>query len=299
VPYDKITALHTDEPFMVITGDEGKVVGQLVGVKDGNLLVGADEASAHAVPVDTLFDSVTQKEFEESGLLRLRSTLRYWDAKYDLSFSATDATTNTLNLSTGFEVERRKRPTRFLTTGSYRFAVIDDPDENPSGNDTTQNELIGTLRGEYDLSSRFYAYAATHAEYDEIESLSIRFIPRAGPGVRIIDTEKYKWSADIGASYVLEEFFGGDDNSYAAIAFGTEGSFALPWGSTLTMRGAYLPAVDDWANTYLLQGSATLLFPMTDWLSFRTGVVNTYNNQPAEDTDQNSFTGTAGLALVF
>src|SRR5262245_5018913 len=52
VPYDKITTLHTDEPFVVITGDEGKIIGQLVGVKDGNLLVGADEASAHAVPVD-------------------------------------------------------------------------------------------------------------------------------------------------------------------------------------------------------------------------------------------------------
>src|SRR5262245_38294560 len=51
VPYDKVTTLRTDEPFVVITGDEGKIIGQLVGVKDGNLLVGADEASAHAVPV--------------------------------------------------------------------------------------------------------------------------------------------------------------------------------------------------------------------------------------------------------
>ena len=76
------------------------------------------------MPVDTLHDSVTQKEFEESALLRLRSTLRYWDAQYDLSFAATDATTDTLTFSTGFEIERRKRPTRFLTIGSYRLATI-------------------------------------------------------------------------------------------------------------------------------------------------------------------------------
>jgi hypothetical protein len=299
VDYKDVTTLRTDEPFTVLSNDEDEIVGKLVGVKDGQLLVGEDEASAKAVAIDSLHDSVTQKEFEESGLLRLRSTLRYWDAHYDLSFAATDATTNTLSFATGFEVERRKRPTRFLTMGSYRVATIDDPNDDPSGNTTTENELIGAVRGEYDLTSRIYAFAAASAEYDEIESLSIRFTPKAGPGYRIIDTETQKWSVDVGGAWVLEEFFGGDDNSYASIAFGTEGSFTLPWKTALTMRGSYLPAVDDWAKNYLLRGEAALMFPMTDWLSFRTGVVNTYTSQPAEDTDNNSLTGTAGLALVF
>ena len=38
---------------------------------------------------------------------------------------------------------------------------------------------------------------------------------------------------------------------------------------------------------------------MTDWLSFKTGVANTYTSQPSDDNDHNSLTGTAGLALVF
>ena len=62
---------------------------------------------------------------------------------------------------------------------------------------------------------------------------------------------------------------------------------------------SYLPAVDDWINNYLLKGSADLLFPMTDWLSFKTGVLNTYTSQPADDNDHNSLTGTAGIALTF
>ena len=98
--------------------------------------------------------------------------------------------------------------------------------------------------------------------------------------------------------YMLR-WFGGDDNSYASIAFGTEGSFTLPFKSTLTFRGSYLPAIDDWANNYLLRGEAALMFPMTDWLAFRSGVLSTYTSQPAEDTQDYSVTGTAGLALVF
>ena len=50
VPYDKVTTLRTDEPFTLIVSDEDEIVGKLVGVKDGNLLVGADEASARAGP---------------------------------------------------------------------------------------------------------------------------------------------------------------------------------------------------------------------------------------------------------
>jgi hypothetical protein len=298
VPYDKVTSLRTDEPFTVLSNDEDEVVGNLVGVKDGNLLVGADEASAKAVPLDSLHDSVTQEKFEQSELLRLRSALRYWDARYDLAFSGTDATRDTVSLATGFEIERRKRPTRFLTTGSYRFGTLHDRDNDPR-HQKTENELLGLVRGEYDLTSRIYAFAATSAEYDEVESLSLRFTPKAGPGYRIFDTETQKWSVDIGGAWVYERFFGGDDNSYASIAFGTEGSFTLPWGTTFTMRGSYLPAIDDWANNYLLRGEAALLFPMTDWLAFRTGVLNQYTSQPAEDATHNSVTGTAGLSLVF
>jgi len=297
VPYDKVTTLHTDEPFMVISGDEGEVTGKLVGVRGGNiLLVGEDPETASAVAVDSLFDSVTQKKFDESGLLRLKSRLRYWKGHYDLAFAATDATDDSLSFSTGFEIERRKTPTRFLASGNYRLATNDSPNKPES---TTQNELLGLLRGEYDLTPRFYAFTSIGAEYDEVEDLSLRLTPRAGPGVRIFDSDKYKWSVDVGGGYVYENYFGPHENRYAAIVFGTEGLVTLLWGSTLTFRGDYSPAVDDWANTYLINAKADLAFPMTEWLSFKTGVVEQYNSTPPANTHKNSLTGTAGIALVF
>jgi hypothetical protein len=298
VPYDKITTLRTDEPFTLIVSDEDEVVGRLAGVKDGNLLVGDDEASARAVAIDALHDSVTQKEFEESGLKRLRSTFRYWNARYDLGFSGTDATRDTVSFNTGFNIERKKDPTRYLATGSYRFGTLHDRDNSPK-HTKTEDELLGTLRGEYTFAEHFYAFAAGAWEHDSVERLSLRFTPKIGPGVHIIKTEDHFWNFDVGAAWVYENFFGDEDNSYFSIAFGTEGSFTLPYGATFGFRGSYLPAVDDWANNYLLRGGAELLFPMTDWLSFRTGVDNTYTSQPAEDTDHNSVTGTAGLSLVF
>lgn len=297
VAYEDVTALRTDAPFTVLHGDDGEAIGRLVGVRAGALLVGDDAADATAIPVDTLHDSVTQTQFDESELLQLRSSLRYWNAHYDLAFAATDATTNTMAFATGLEVERKKSPTRLLFTGGYRFGTEDDPDQD--GESTTQNELLGTARGEYDLTPLIYTFGAGAAEYDEVESLSLRATPKAGFGLHVIKTEEHTWDVDLGGAWVYERFFGGEDNNYFAIAFGSAGTFTLPFGSTLTIRGEYLPAVDDWKQDYLLRGSAALLFPMTDWLSFKSGIVDQYDNTPAEDSSQNSLTGTAGLALVF
>jgi hypothetical protein len=300
VKFEDITALRTEQPFVVVTGDEGKVTGRLLGVRDGKLLVGADEASAQALAPDTLFPSVTQEKWDSSSLTRAKAQFRYWNARYDLSFAATQATTDSLSFQTGFQLERRKRPTRFLATGSFRYGTTHDNDSDGSDSTTkNENELLGALRGEYDLTKRIYSYLQGSGEYDEVESLSLRAIPRGGLGYRIIDQEKHFWNFDIGPAWVYERFFGGSRNRYASIAFGTECSFTLPFKAVFTCRGEYLPAVDDWVDDYLLRGSAGLAFPMTEWISLTTGVTNTYDSTPAEDTERNSFTATAGAALVF
>jgi putative salt-induced outer membrane protein YdiY len=284
----------------VISGEEGEVVGKLVGVRDKDLLlVGEDPATASALTVSSLFDSVTQKKFDDSALLRLKSRMRYWKGHYDLAFAGTDATVNSLGFATGFEATRTKTPTHLLIGASYRLATTNDPDGNDSKTELNASELLGLLRGEYDLTPRFYAFASFGAEYDEVENVKPRLTPKAGPGIRILNSDKYKWDADIGGSYVYERYNGGSENKYWAVAFGTDGSFTLPWGMTFKFRGSYQPAVDDWARTYLLNGTADLIFPMTEWLAFKTGVIEQYNNTPAEDTSRNSVTGTAGLSLVF
>jgi hypothetical protein len=308
VKYADVTTLRTDAPFVVVTGDDGKVTGKLVGVRDGDkLLVGEDEASAQAIAVGTIFPSGTKEKWDASSLRRAKALLRYWTAHYDLAFGATDSTINSITLLTGFEVERRKDRTRLLTNASWRYGTKDDPDDE-NGESTTENEILGGLRGEYDLTKLIYTFASGSAEYDEVEHLSIRAIPKAGFGVHILRLEesngkpRHFWDVDIGGAWVYEDFFGDgqdDPNSYFAVAFGTDIFLTLPLGMTLTSRGEYLPAIDDWQNDYLLRGKATLAYPMTEWISLTSSIIDTYDNTPAEDTDQNSLTLTAGLSLVF
>ena len=65
------------------------------------------------------------------------------------------------------------------------------------------------------------------------------------------------------------------------------------------MTAEYLPEVSDWGNNYVIRGLADWTMPIIGWLDFKLSIIDTYNNQPAEDTQRNSFTSTLGLSWRF
>jgi len=296
IPYADIEQLRSEARLVVLYGDRGEARGQLLGVSEGVLLVGDDPESAARIETQSILRSFGEQEYEGSGIDALRSRYRFWRANFDFGFSSTQATTDTGSIDTGLEIERRKSPTRFLLSGVYRYATETKRDEPKS---TIENELRGLLRGEYNMTQRLFAFAAVTGEYDEVESLTIRSVPKAGLGLRIWESEKGFLSGDVGFSYVYQRFFGGSTESYPAIAFGSEAEYKLPYDAKLTARGEYLPSVEELQDNYLLRGSVALTLPMASWLACKFTVFDEYNNRPAEDADKNKLTLTAGLSLIF
>ena len=182
--------------------------------------------------------------------------------------------------------ERRRRPWRFLTDGRYFFDT-----EKQKGQDrsTLDNAINGRMRLEYDLFDSVFTFAGGTGEYDEVERLSFRGTPNAGLGYRLIDSERALLKVGIGGGWVYERFFGGDENDYVTAVFGFESRYELPFGTTFRADTAYLPAVDDWTNEYLIRSSASISAPLVDRLSLELGLTNEYDNAPAEDTDRNEF----------
>jgi putative salt-induced outer membrane protein YdiY len=296
IPWSDVERLSLEQEWVVLHGDTGEARGRVLAIEDGMLMVGTDAGSAARVDPSTIHRAFTSDEYDDSTLDALRARYRYW--KGDLGFTAglTRATNDSTNFAADLKVERRKAPTRFLGTASYRFSETKEPGLSTTRND---NAIRGLLRGEYEFSDRLYSYASATAEYDEVQSLSFRTVPKLGVGYRVIKTEKAELNLDVGPSYVYERFFGGDENDYFAIAFGGNCSYLFPKGIEFSCRGEYLPAVDDWTDNYLLRGSAQLSIPMLDWLSFRFLVEDEYNSTPAPGTVHNRLTMTAGLAANF
>jgi hypothetical protein len=288
IPIPQVEAITTDTAIHVIHGVRGSAIGRILGVQDGLLIVGEDLASAERIDVKTIV-SIHRREVEDERW-------RYWSSALDVGFALSESTVDEVDVTLGFRIERRKKPTRFLAQGSWLFGR-----DRAEGEDATKtdNELRGLLKGEYDLSDRIFLWTTHDFEYDEIDQLSLRYAGRGGPGYRIFDTTDYKLQVETGLGYVYERFFGDESDAFVAMAFGAEGSARVFSGWLLHGRVEYLPDVGDWADNYLIRGEVSLSAPLTTHLAFKWSVVDTYDNTPAPDIERNELKTLATLTWRF
>jgi hypothetical protein len=132
--------------------------------------------------------------------------------------------------------------------------------------------------------------------------LSLRTVPKAGLGYTIfledLDEKRQNFlKAEAGGGWVYQKYFGGEDDNYFTIAFGALAKYHLPYDSVFDWRFDYLPAVDDWAENYLLRTTASLTVPLFDPISFKAVLMDEYNNKPATGADHNSLFITIGLSV--
>jgi hypothetical protein len=302
IKWEDVQDLKSDANFQVLYGDGETATAPLRGLEDGKLLVGSD------APVDT--KTVVAGNPIGDGLGwrdRMRDYWRYWDGSLDAGFNLQEATTDTLGFYTGFTTIRTKKPTRFTLAANYRYST-----QQPKGEDksTIEDRAFGLVRGDYDLTERFYVFASGDATYDAIQELSIRGVPKLGVGYVLwqeqLDEARRNFVAvEAGGAWVYENYFkpiypgGPEDQNFFAVAFGAAAAYYLPYGAVFTSRLDYLPAIDDFTGDYLLRGEAALVLPVVDPLAVKLGVLDEYDSTPAEGTDNNSFYFTSALSLLW
>ena len=296
IQWSDVESILSDKEFWVLYGDDDEVVGRIWGLKDGELMVGQNPESSTRIPFEQIYRSFTRDRYEQSRLERLRARFRYWTANFDLAFGFTDATTDTTNLSTALELRRNKKPWDFFFGGYYWFLSTKESGESRV---TDENRLLGRARLDRDLSDRTFAYGQATAEYNEIQSLSLRADQAVGLGYRFVKSENLMISGRSGPGYVYQRYFGGENENYFTILFGGNLEAELPYGSKFRWGAEYLPEVSDWQDTYLIRTFADWAMPINGWLDFKIAAINIYNSQPEEDTENNSFTTTAGLSFRF
>jgi putative salt-induced outer membrane protein YdiY len=297
IPVRDVEAIETEAAFHVFHGADADTLGRVVGVSKQAIAVETGGAVPTEVPFEEVYRVRRDPGPDAEWLERAAIGLAYWSGNYDLNFSAALATTDTLALGSGFGLRREKGRSRLRMDARYRLSMQRLDGES---RETTQNDVLGQLRQEYDLTPRIFGFGAADAEYDEIEELTIRTAPRLGVGYVVYKSEAARVAVEAGGGYVYQRFFGGDTTQYPTAAFGAESDVELPFaGATWRTRVDYTPSVTDWTDEWLLRGESSLLVPLARQVSFKASILDTYNSSPAEDTDRNSFSTALGLSLGF
>ena len=296
IPWADVEQIQSDKEFLILLVETGTVSGRIWGLEDDQLLVGDSIENSTRIPIEQILRSITREQFDTSRLDRLRVKYRYWTANFDLSFGFTNSTTDTTSLATALELRRKKKPWDFFFGAYYIYQTSKESGESRQ---TDENRLLGRTRLDYDLSERTFTFGQITAEYDEIQSLSLRSDPAAGIGYRFVNREKLMISGRTGPGYVYQRFFGGDTDNFFTILFGGDLEADLPYESKFRLGVEYLPEVIDWKDSYLVRSFADYTLPIIGWLDFKISFLNIYNNSPPEDTERNTFTTTAGISFRF
>ncbi len=312
IDWKDVEDLKTDGPFQVLYGEDGDSAAALQGYSDGKLMVGGDAASATPIETATIVSGLPLGADGATWQDDALSTWRFWDGHFDLGFNLQQATTNTTGFSVGMETTRKNAPTKWTFGANYRFST-----QKASGQPKTviEDRAFGLIRFDYDLTERFYLFASGDTTYDAIQKLSIRGIPKAGAGYKFweekLSVDKSNFlSGEAGLAWVYEGYFHNsgkivdtgpirykDHNDYFSVAFGAAAGYWLPYDAHIGWRMDYLPAVDDWANNYLLRNAIDLTVPVFGPVGAKLAFLDEYNNQPAGDATNNSLYLTIGLTV--
>lgn len=305
IDVEEVEAIETESDFHVFHGDDVETVGRVVAVSPEAVRVAGPSGEAE-IPFAEVWKAQSAPGPDAAPLEQLAAEFPYWSGSFDLAFAATQATTNTTALATGFTLERERGPSRLHLETTYQRATTADAEdddttpEDESDDEKTADELRGFVRQEYDLDTRYFAFGSLEAEHDGIEQLQYRIIPKAGLGYVVHESETARFAVDAGGAFVYERFYDDTYNDYPAAAFGAESKVKLPFaGATWHSRLDYTPSILDWMDDYQLRGETSLLVPMTEGLSLKASLVDLYNSSPSDDTQSNSLSTLLGLSLGF
>jgi putative salt-induced outer membrane protein YdiY len=221
----------------------------------------------------------------------------YWDGSFDFAYNTSRATDDTLGMSLGLNLERERGPSLLRIRTSGRFGKQKDRGEDER---TNENQLLGEISQKYDIADRWFVQGSFDAMDDEVESHSLRSVPKLGVGYELYDTEDLTVSIAAGPAYVYQRYFGGSTEDYAALGFAAESEWDLPWADAVWYtRLGYTPSVTDWTTDYLVRGETWLEIPLAGPFAFKASILNIYNNSPADGTDRNSLNTSLGLSAEF
>ena len=164
--------------------------------------------------------------------------------------------------------------------------------------------------GQYNrsFSERFYGGLRLDGNYDGIANLDYRL--RLSPllGCYLIKEAKTKMVVEAGPSFVREQYGETDNNnnltnkvikSYVGLRLGEKLEHKLSDTTKLWQSVEYIPAVDSFADRFVLTFEAGIDTAITKQWSLRVAIQDIYNSEPGAGNKKNDMRLLAGTSYKF
>lgn len=196
IDWASIQKIRSEEPEEVILADETRLKGTLQVTEEGTLQVVTE--SAGPVPIGDL-SLITGMNLPKPPAVTYTGNV-----EAGVSYLTGNTETTSGNLS-GLFVARSKRQ-RFTLRGNWYYAEND--------NVVSAREAGGSVKYDFFLTEKVYVYANALFLYNPFKDLNLRSTFGGGTGYQFFEDDRKTLGAELGVSYVDENFRIAPDDSY-------------------------------------------------------------------------------------
>lgn len=297
-----------------------------VGLKGGQMVVGPVSTSGSQIQIATQTagvvtvskDSVEviRSDSEQAAYDAMTERLQhprlsdYWSGLFDTGLSLTRGNSATLTYTLSAKAVRQTDRDKITV---YTTAIYGKND-NTSPGQTVAHQIQGGLRGDINLNERWFAFASTDFNSNELQHLDLQNVLAGGAGFHWIKTKNTTFDVFGGAGYNQEYFssyslpnpappppttaFAAVTQRNATLVLGEELDTNVSTRTTFSENFTLYPGISG-AGGYRFTFNTTAATKLKNWLGWQVTFADNYLSNPPFGIKGNDLLLSTGLRLTF
>ncbi len=212
-----------------------------------------------------------------------------WDTSAAAGLTLTRGNSDTVVFTANILANRKGTPNEWSLGADATYGENNSVKNNES--------LHGFVQYNRLVTDKFYGYARADLLHDEIADVKYRLTVSPGVGYYFIKNDKTSLSAEVGPGFVYERQ-GGKDKSYLTLRVGEKFEHKFTARTRVWQSLEILPQVDHFKNTIVI-GEVGAEAGLTEKLSLRSYIQDTYDNEPAPGRKKNDLKLVTAIAYKF
>jgi putative salt-induced outer membrane protein YdiY len=270
ISLDKIASAKTSGAVVIQLADETVLPEQPLLIQDEQLVIATQTSPAETYALEDML-LVNPEPWELGQGYR-------WKGVASVAASAQRGNTDTDELDYSLEsVWRSKRD---------RYTLRYNGENDKTNGETTVEQWYAQGKYDYFFDGPVYGGLQGSAEHDKFTDLDLRWLIGPYLGRQFYEDPAFTLSAELGASYVEEDFIEAEDKEYAAGNWAVNAtSDYLGGDSRLYLDHRGIVSMED-ASDYILNTIFGLAFPLLWGFEAAAEVQLDYDNGAVEDVDK-------------
>ncbi len=269
----KIKSFSTFDPMTVVFNDHDYITGRIKQSNRSQLQVNSDRAGTN-----NNFKLAEVKKIIRGDPIEIARAKEKAQFSGDVDIGLSTSSGNSDDDSYVGSGELRAR------TPNNRYSVRIERAFERSDGDKTKDETFGSIQYDHFLSDKWYLFNSASFKEDEIELLNLRTALSAGVGYQFFERDDLLLSAELGPSYVNEDFKEESDSDYLASRWAIDYEHKIFEWMNIFHHQEGLYGLET-SNDVVIRARNGLKFPLGNGFNAKAQANYEWDKSPADGAD--------------